>query len=42
MLALTIAHAASGGAAALCAEFTGNAGNAGINLSFAVAPQGEA
>ncbi len=42
MLALTIAHAASGSAAALCAEFTGNAENAGITLSFAVAPQGEA
>lgn len=42
MLALTIARAASGGAAALCAEFTGNADNAGITLSFAVAPQGEA
>ena len=42
MLALSIARAASAGAAALCAEFTGNADNAGIALSFAVAPQGDA
>ena len=42
MLALSIARAASAGAAALCAEFTGNPDNAGIALSFAVAPQGDA
>ena len=42
MLALTIARAADGEGAALCAEFTGTASNSGMSLSFAVAPKGVA
>ena len=44
MLALTVARAASGEGAALCAEFTGNgsARNSGMSLSFAMAEQGNA